>query len=244
MQKIAEDFVPSCELERIIVEELFEMQDKTYRDFHACLIPTVDKSKIIGVRTPQLRRYARALKKDGRGDDFLGIALPHYYYEQMNLHAFLIEQERDFERAVSLTETFLPHVDNWATCDMFSPKVFLSHADELLPYVRKWLLSGDTYTVRYGVVRLLNTYLDEHFEPFQLDWAVQAACDNAGDFYVEMAVAWYFSMALVKKYEFALPYLKNRRLPTAVHNKTIQKVCESRQFTPEIKDFMKSMRIR
>jgi 3-methyladenine DNA glycosylase AlkD len=238
---VEKNYEPYNGFEQQITDELFLMQDKKYLDFHARLIPTVDKSRIIGVRTPQLRAYAGKLKKDGRREEFLSLRLPHFYYEQMNLRAFLIEQEKDFRRALELTGDFLPHIDNWATCDMFAPKIFAAHTEELALYVRRWLESENTYTVRYGLVTLLRFYLDGAFDPRQLEWAADVISE---EYYINMAAAWYFSMALVKQYDSALPYIAERRLTDQVHNKTIQKACESRQISPEVKQYLRSFRIR
>ena len=110
----------------MLKSELFKMQDLKYRDFHAKLMPTVCKDKIIGIRVPQLRKYAKEFFKDDRCHEFLNI-IPHTYYEENNLHAFLIEQISDFTACIFETERFLPCIDNWATCDMMRPKIFKSH---------------------------------------------------------------------------------------------------------------------
>jgi 3-methyladenine DNA glycosylase AlkD len=159
----------------------------------------------------------------------------------MNVRGFLIEQEKDFRRAAELTDGFLPYIDNWATCDMFSPKIFKRHTDELIVFVRKWLDSNDVYAVRYGIVTLLRHYLDGSFEPRYLDLVAELQSD---EFYVNMAAAWYFSMALVKQFDSALPYIAEQRLPKWVHNKSIQKACESRQIAADVKLYLKSMKIK
>jgi len=221
-----------------IRKRLFELQDTEYRDFHAKLIPNIDKETVIGVRTPVLRKYAKeAAKYPGIGE-FLA-ALPHGYYDENNLHGFLIESIRDYERCLAETERFLPFVDNWATCDLMSPKVFGKHTEELLPVIRKWLASGRTYTVRYGINMLMRFYLDEKFRPEYLGLAADIRSE---EYYVRMGVAWYFATALAKQYDTAVSYLENRRLDDWTHNKTIQKARESYRIPKERKEYLKSLK--
>lgn len=217
---------------------LFAMQDLKYRDFHAKLMPTVEKEKIIGVRVPDLRRFAKEAAKDPDIGDFLR-ELPHTYYEEDNVHAFVLEQIRDFDACLSAVEAFLPYVDNWATCDMMTPKVFKKHPGELLPAVTRWLASKETYTVRYGIGMLMNVYLDENFQPEYLRMAAEV---RSQEYYVKMMVAWYFATALAKQYEAAVPWLEEGRLDVWTHNKTIQKARESRRITPEQKEYLKTLK--
>lgn len=226
--------------EKQIIDELFDIQDVKYRDFHARLVPEVAPERIIGVCTPQLRKYARAINKDGRGEQFLSLSLPLNYYEEMNLYAFLIEQINDYDTAVRFTDGFLPYIDNWATCDFFKPKVFRKYPDKFINDTKKWLAASQTYTVRYGVVSLLG-YLDDKFSPEYLEWAAAVCCD---EYYINMAVAWYFSMAILKQYEATLPYIKYCKLPIWVHNKAIQKACESKQIDAEIKKYLKTLKLK
>lgn len=211
--------------EKELTTKLFETADPSYRDFHAKLIPTVEKERIIGVRTPDLRKLAAQLVKSGDSEKVLALSLPQYYYDMMNLRAFVIEKKKDFDDALRLTEEFLPHIDNWATCDLFLPKVFKKYPERLFPYVKKWLGSDNTYTVRYGLVMLLNIYLKDCYDPVQLELAAQVRSD---EYYIAMAQAWYFSMALVYRYDDALPYFEQRKLSEQVAKKAVQKYRESR----------------
>ncbi|MCD7740880.1 MAG: DNA alkylation repair protein [Ruminococcus sp.] len=229
------------ELEHSIVSKLFSMRDEKYRDFNASLLPTIDKERIIGVRTPQLRALAKGIKKDGRSEELLKLSLPHYYFEMMNLHAFVIEQEGCFDNAIKLTEDFLPYIDNWATCDLFSPKVFKQNPERLIPYIKKWLKSNNTYTVRYAIVQLLSSYLDDSFDKIHLEWVASVDTD---EYYIKMAIAWYFSMALAKQYEYALPYIIDHKLDKQIHNKTLQKAIESRQISSDTKVYLRTLRIK
>lgn len=221
-----------------IQEKLFALQDLNYRQFQAKLMPTVDPEQIIGVRMPALRKLAKDLKGTAEAEAFL-TALPHRYYDENNLHGLLLCARSGYEETVAGLEAFLPHVDNWATCDLLSPKAFRAHPPQLLGQIRRWLDSGDTYTVRFGLEMLMSFYLDECFRPEYLDWAAEVKSE---EYYVRMMVSWYFATALAKQYDAALPYLTDRRLEQWTHNKTIQKAVESYRITPEQKDALRALR--
>ena len=224
----------------MITQKLIALADAPYRDFTAGLIPTVDKARIIGVRTPAMRTLAKELLKNESEKAMAFLEeLPHYYYEENNLHAFIIAELKDFEQVMKYTERFLPYIDNWATCDTFAPKIFLKYPKETLTYVQKWLASTDTYTVRYGIGILLSNYLDAHFNPTHLQWVTAIQSD---EYYINMMIAWYLATALAKQYEVTLPYLTSKMLKPFIQNKTIQKARESRRIAPEIKDYLKTLR--
>lgn len=230
----------NTKLEQEIQAKLFTMQDLKYRDFHSKLIPTIAKERCIGVRTPDLRKFAKAFSKQPKTMEFLE-SLPHQYIEENNLHAFLIETIKDFDTAMAYTEKFLPFIDNWATCDLFSPKLFKKHPEEVYEKVKLWLKSDRTYTVRYGIVTLLGNYLDGEFRPEMLNLVAEIRSE---EYYVNMAVAWYFSIALIKQYDAALPYIENRRLSVWAHNKSIQKAVESYRIDADTKQYLKSLKIK
>lgn len=218
---------------------LFAMQDKEYRDFHAGLIPNVDKENIIGVRVPDLRKYAKKIAAHSQVEEFLS-AVPHQYYDENNLHIFIVEQIRDYEECLRQVERFLPYVDNWSTCDMWAPKIFASHTDELLVHIREWINSEKTYTIRFGLGMLMRFYLGDIFCPEYLELAASVKSE---EYYVKMMVAWFFATALSKQYEAALPYLQEKRLSGWVHNKTIQKACESCRIAPDRKEQMRLLKV-
>lgn len=222
-----------------VQRELFSMQDEQYREFHSKLIPNIDPEKIIGVRTPALRKYAKQFAKTSGAEEFL-LQLPHDYYEENNLHGFLLEQIKDYETCVEEWNRFLPYVDNWATCDMPSPKVFKKHLRELLAEIRRWMDSGETYTVRFGIGMLMRFYLeDETFSPEYLEWV---AAVRSEEYYVNMMVSWYFATALAKQWDASIPYIEERRLGQWCHNKSIQKAVESYRITPEQKAYLRGLR--
>ena len=222
-----------------ISEMLFALQDSSYQAFQSKLMPTISPETIIGVRTPLLRKLAKELSGTPQAADFLR-ALPHDYYEENNLHAFLIEQIRDYDTALAETERFLPYIDNWATCDCFCPKVFAKHKAELLEAIRRWLASGQLYTVRYAIGMLMRHYLDEAYRPEFLAWVAGVQSE---EYYINMMRAWYFATALAKQPDSAFVWLTERRLDVWTHNKTIQKAVESDRIPAERKQQLRTMRI-
>lgn len=225
-------------IEDEIKTELFRLQDEQYRDLQSRLIPTVDRDAVIGVRTPALRRLAKELRRREDIGLFLA-ALPHTYFDENQLHAFILSEEREISRCLAGVEAFLPYVDNWATCDQMSPKVFKKHRPELLVPIRAWLASGETYTVRFAVGMLMAHFLDEDFDPVYPAWVAQLRSE---EYYVNMMRAWYFATALAKQYEAALPFLAEARLDVWTHNKAIQKSVESHRIAPERKGYLRSLR--
>lgn len=223
-----------------VQRRLFELQDAEYRDFHAGLMPTVEKGKIIGIRTPVLRKFAKEYAKSEDAAEFMK-ALPHDYYEENNLHGFLIEGMKNYEECIHALDIFLPYVDNWATCDMMAPKVFKKHLPELEHKTEEWMASGHAYTVRYGIGMLMRYYLDD---AFQEEYLVRVAKVCSEEYYVKMMVAWYFATALAKQYEAALPFIEGERLEKWTHNKAIQKAVESSRVTAEQKEYLKTLKIK
>ena len=223
-----------------IRDELFRLQDAKYRDFLSKLTPTVPPEKVIGIRTPALRAMAKQVGKREDIGAFLE-DLPHKYFDENQLHAFILSEMKDYAKCLSAVERFLPYVDNWATCDQLSPKVFRKHKPELLASVRKWIASGETYTVRFGVGMLMEHFLDDDFDPVYLE---TVAAIRSEEYYVHMMVAWYFATALAKQYESALPFLERQRLDPWTHNKTIQKAVESYRITPEQKAFLRGLKVK
>lgn len=221
-----------------VTQRLFSLADEEYRQFQTPLLPSVDPERIIGVRTPVLRKLAKAMADTAEAEAFLR-DLPHTYYEENNLHAFLVEQINDYDACVAAIDAFLPYVDNWSTCDGWSPKVFRKHPEKLLLKIREWMASDLPYTVRFGIGMLQRYFLDERFDPIYLAWV--AAIDRE-EYYVQMMVAWYFATALAKQYEATLPYVEQGRLPIWTHNKTIQKAVESYRISAEQKIYLKTLR--
>lgn len=228
------------ELRARIRRDLFAMQDTAYRDFHSALIPSVDPQRVIGVRIPLLRKYARAMRKTQDAADYLSL-LPHDYYEEYNLHGFLLEAIPDFDRTVYELNRFLPYVDNWATCDTVSPKSLKKDLTALSSVIEGWMLSDHPYTVRYAIGMRMRYYLNGNFSPAYLP---PIAAVKSEEYYVNMMVAWFFATALVKQFDAALPFLTDGRLPIWTHNKTIQKALESYRIPDSRKAFLRTLKIK
>ena len=223
---------------------LFDNRDEKYQKFHSSLVPTLESEKIIGVRMPALRKVAKELEKDewftnGGKQEFLQ-NLPHEYYEENVLHAILLADEKDFYRTIELTEKFLPYIDNWAVCDVFSPKCFAKHKTELWRYIEKWLCQKETYTVRFAIVTAMRHFLDDDFSIDKFEKVIAVRSD---EYYVNMAISWYVSFALIKQYDKVVGYIEHEVLPVWVHNKSIQKAVESYRIPNDRKEYLKSLKI-
>ena len=223
-----------------IQDHLFKEQDLKYRDMQIKIIPNIDPDSMIGVRTPALRSFAKDLLKKAEYQEFLD-TLPHKYFDENQLHAFIISGIKDYGKCMGEVERFLPYVDNWATCDQMSPPVFKKHRSELLEKIKKWVHSDETYRIRFGIGMLMEHFLDEDFDPEYPEIVAEIRSD---EYYVNMMIAWYFATALAKQYETVLPFIENRKLDTWTHNKAIQKSVESRRISEERKEYLKSCKMK
>ncbi len=219
-------------------KRLFGLQDLKYRDFHSKLMPNVDKERVIGIRTPVLRTFAKEFAKTEEAAVFLQ-ELPHVYYEENNLHMMLITGMKDYQKCLEEVTRFLPYIDNWATCDYPVPKCFSRNKQALLPHIRQWIISDETYTVRYGIGMLMRLFLDEDFSVEYLELAAEVQSE---EYYVNMMVAWYFATALAKQWDAAIPYIEEHRLSDWIHRKTIQKAIESYRITDEQKVYLRTLK--
>ena len=261
-----------------LVNRLLAEQDLKYRDFHASLLPNIDKKTIIGVRVPTMRKIAKefvgsAVKESAKGSaksmpkdvaNFLD-KLPHKYFEENQVHLFVVERIKDFDECLYRIEQFLPYIDNWAVCDGKAPKALLKDEKRFVSCIEKWLKSNHPYTVRFGVNMLMNYFLDERFDKKFLKWVAaidenlfdddstgaaqsqkQAASVNAARptdrYYVQMVIAWYMATALAKQWDATFPYIKGRKLSPWIHAKTIQKACESYRITQEQKEILRGLK--
>ena len=223
-----------------IVEELFRMQDRDYALMQIKIIPTAAADRFIGVRTPALRAFAKSLSKDKDTERFLS-CLPHQYFDEDQLHAFVISLEENFEKCAAEVDAFLPFIDNWATCDQLSPKAFKKEPERLLPYIQGWIKSDKTYTVRFAIGMLMQHFLNDKFDTKYADMVAEVRSE---EYYINMMIAWYFATALAKQYELVLPYLEEKRLDDWVHNKAIQKSVESYRISDEHKAYLKTLKVR
>lgn len=222
-----------------IQKELFAMQDIAYRDFQAKLIPNLADGSMIGVRTPALRKLAKQMAKREEIGVFLE-TLPHTYFDENQLHAFIIAERKNFAQCMDELTCFLPFVDNWATCDQLSPQIFKKHRQELLPYIKEWIVSDKTYMVRFAVGMLMEHFLDEDFDTAYPEMVSKIRSE---EYYINMMVAWYFATALAKQYEAVLPFIEEMRLDSWTHNKAIQKSIESNRITAEQKAYLRGLKV-
>lgn len=222
-----------------ILEQLYALQDTGYADFQSGLVPNIPRERFIGVRMPNMRRLAKQMAKEDAAQAFMA-AVPHTYYDENILHALLICEKRDYEACVQAIDAFLPYVDNWAVCDILSPKALSKNKPDLLNHIRRWIASAHPYTCRFGMEMLMTHYLDAEFKTEYLDWVADIRSE---EYYLRMMQAWFFATALAKQYDAALPYIENRRLDKWTHNKAIQKSIESFRVSDEHKAYLRGLRI-
>ena len=221
-----------------IIKELYKLADEKYADFQAKLTPTINRELFIGVRVPDVRKLAKTIYKSGDYREFL-TDLPHKYYDENMLHGLILSEFKDYDDCISEVDKFLPYVDNWAVCDIMSPKCFKKHKEELMSKIIEWSGSGEVYTSRFGMEMLMTHFLDEDFKPEYLEIPAKVQID---DYYAKMMVAWFFATALTKQWEATIPYVVDGKLEVWTHNKTIQKARESYRITAEKKDYLKSLK--
>lgn len=221
-----------------VAHELFAQRDTTYAAFQSKLMPTVEPSLVIGVRMPQVRALAKTLERAGEADAYLH-TLPHTYYDENMLHAVLLSHCANFTECITLLDEFLPYVDNWAVCDALSPQVFAAHTTALMPHIARWLTTTAVYTQRFALKMLMTHYLDEHFCTDYLDIPAHILTN---EYYVSMMIAWFYATALAKQWKATIAFLRKNTLDDFVHNKTIQKACESRRLSAEEKAYVRTLR--
>lgn len=221
-----------------IKEELLALQDISYADFQAKLTPNIPRDLFIGVRVPELRKLAKRIAEEPETSKFLK-NLPHKYYDENMLHGILISEMKNYEACIEAVDIFLPYVDNWAVCDIMSPKIFKKNKEALLEKIKEWSSSEKTYTCRFGIEMLMSHFLDDDFKPKYLEIPLSV---NSEEYYVQMMIAWFFATALAKEWDATIKYIEDQRLNTWTHNKAIQKARESRRITPKQKEYLKSLK--
>ncbi len=225
----------------IITKKLFMMQDKEYRNFTAKSIPNIDIDKIIGVRIPDIRALAKEIKNEDYIDNFLD-ELPHTYHEENLLHGIILGiKYKDIDLLLNKLDAFLKYVDNWAVTDIISPKLFKKYPDKVYKHIKKWINSKYEYKIRFGVVSLLQFFLDDNYRHEELELVMNIKYDS---YYVNMAIAWFYSFALIKQYDDTIKIFENKILDKWIHNKSIQKAIESYRVSDEQKAYLKTLKIR
>ena len=220
-----------------IQKQLFDLKDSKYKEFTAKLTPTISSENFIGVSVPKLRQLSKQLSQNDI-DEFL-TSLPHEYYDENLLHSILLCSVKPFEKSLNYVENFLPFVDNWAVCDTLIPKIFGKEKTKLLEKINEWILSKNTFTIRFGIKMLMTHFLDSDFKKEYLHLAANIKSD---EYYVNMMIAWFFATALAKQWDETFEFIKQNKLSTWVHNKAIQKACESYRITSEQKVLLKTLK--
>lgn len=223
-----------------ITEQLFKLQDVSYGDFQFKLTPTLKREAFIGVRVPILRKFSKELIKNKDTDVFLQ-TLPHKYFDENMLHAILLSQIKDLDICLKEIDLFLPYIDNWAVCDILSPKIFVKNKDIILNKITEWISSKHAYTCRFGTEILMTHYLDDDFKP---EYLKLPASVHSEEYYVNMMIAWFYATALAKQWNDTISYIEEKRLDTWTHNKTIQKSIESFRISDINKEYLKSLKIK
>ena len=221
-----------------ITQRLFDLRDEEYARFQAKLTPGVEQQLFIGVRVPVVRKLAKQLSASEEATAFMQ-ELPHQYYDENMLHGLLVNEIRDYEECLECVDAFLPYVDNWAVCDIMSPKILKKDLPRTMELIRTWSASPETYTCRFGLELLMSHFLDDAFRPEYLEIPAAARSE---EYYVKMMVAWFFATALAKQWDAAVVYLEQNRLDAWTHNKTIQKARESYRIRAEQKDYLKKLK--
>jgi len=221
-----------------IREHLIKLQDRKHADFCSKLMPTVNPDSILGIKTPVLRKLATEISGTHEADKFLS-DLPHKYFEENNLHAFLIEKIKDPIDCIKAIEAFLPYIDNWATCDSLRPKALKKDLNLLKIKAIEFIHSRETYTVRFGIEMFMVNFLDKEFK---IEYNELVSQVKSNDYYVKMMMAWFFTTALTKQYEPTIPFIENNALDKWTHNKTIQKAVESYRITKEQKEYLRTLK--
>lgn len=223
-----------------IQKALFDNQDKEYRVFQQKLMPGIELKNIIGVRLPVIRKIAKENAKTEDAKKFLD-SLPHKYYDENQLHGFLINQIKDYDECIKRIDEFLPYVDNWAVCDSINPKMLSKHKEELIKDIKRWVSSKETYTIRHGIHMLMAFFLDSDFKKEYLEIPAKIVSE---EYYVNMMIAWFFATALAKRWDATITYIEEKKLPVWVHNKTIQKAIESYRVNEEHKQYLRTLKIK
>ena len=216
---------------------LLDLKDEEYRKFTLKLIPNIEENKVIGVRAPKLREIIKKeLKNIESKEKYLNQLIEFKYFEEYNIYMYILEKEKDLEKAIYRIKEILPFIDNWATCDISSPKVFKKYPKEVYRFAKECINSDMPYIKRYGIGLLLSNRLYDY-----TDLVINS--EDNDEYYVKMVKAWYLSMALVYNYEKTIKYFEEKKIDKWVHNKALQKAIESRQIDINVKEYLRKLKL-
>lgn len=225
-------------MENKIRQDLFEIQDLKYKEFHGSLCPDMDN--IIGVRIPKLREYAKELYKSNKLED---IKIGDKYHEELVIQGMLIgfQTKAPIEEAIKQVKEFVPKINSWAVCDTFCAglKITKKYQTEMFKIIKEYLKSKQEYEVRFAIVMLLDYYINDQY----IDQVLQILNNIKLDkYYVQMANAWAISICLIRYYNKTLEFLKTTKIDDFTYNKGIQKAIESYRITKEQKDYLRTLK--
>ncbi len=216
---------------------LLDLKDEEYRKFTLKLIPNIEENKVIGVRVPKLREIIKKeLKNIESKEKYLNQLIEFKYFEEYNIYMYILEKEKDLEKAIYRIKEILPFIDNWATCDISSPKIFKKYPKEVYRFAKECINSDKPYIKRYGIGLLLSNRLYDY-----TDLVINS--EDNDEYYVKMVKAWYLSMALVYNYEKTIKYFEEKKIDKWVHNKALQKAIESRQIDINVKEYLRKLKL-
>ncbi len=223
----------------IIETEIKKNADLKYQEFSQKVIKEVK----VQVRAKNAKEIAKKYANTVLGQEFLN-NLPHNSADENNVHGFMLGyiKTNDVYEIINKIEAFLPYIDNWATCDytVCNLKIIKNNTNIFKKKAKKWLKNKKCYIKRFAIVIYLSYFLDNYFEENDL---LLLSKINTSDYYVNMALAWYFSVALVKQYEKTVNILKDKKIVNVwVHNKAIQKACESFRICENNKMYLKTLK--
>ncbi|MFJ5764572.1 DNA alkylation repair protein [Lysinibacillus sp. NPDC093210] len=227
-------------MENTIRKQIFELIDPEYQKFSAALIPNINN--ILGVRLPELRKLAKKIaKEDWR--TYLETSEDEYFEEAMLQGMVIGYAKTDIEEHLSYVASFVPKIDNWSVCDSFCTglKFAKANKERVWAFLQPYLSSKKEYDIRFGVVMLLDFYIEMEYIDRVLNLLNSVKHE---DYYVKMAVAWAVSICYVKIPDTTIEYMRNNTLDNFTYNKALQKITESNRVDKKTKILIRSMKRR
>lgn len=224
---------------KYITDFLMSNIDEKYKIFSSNLIP--DCNKMLGVRLPILRKFAKKIAKENNVKDILE-TMNCTYFEEVMLQGLIIGYYKcDIHIIIELCKKFVPKIDNWSICDSFcnSLKIAKKYPNEMLNYISSYIASKNTYELRFLIVMLLNHFVEDKYLNY-IFYVINTVEDS--EYYVQMAIAWLLSVCYIKYPQTTLNYLKDCNINKFTYNKTIQKITESFRVSDHDKEILKKLK--
>ena len=220
-------------------EQLLDLQDPGYREFHLKTCPQAER--VLGVRVPEQRKLAKQIV---RGDfwQFLDEIQPEYYEEVLITGIVVASAPMGLEERLGYVAWFVPQINNWAICDGFCTSFKFKSEDlpRVWDFLQSYRNSKKEFELRFMLVMFLDHFLHEEYlgQIFEIIDSLQPET-----YYAQMAIAWLLAEAMGKYRNETMEYLGRDQLSTFIHNKAIQKACESRRVSIEDKQVLRGMRL-